>query len=629
MALALLSLLAPVARPRAASNTPWFVEFVTTAALAICLAISEFRERGFIGRMFAVDEQPTKWIVRGLALFAVWSMLSAFWAGSPYLTVHYGLLWVEYILFFIFVRARIAADGSYRFVALTFTLLSAFIGALCVIEYATLPDFKVLEGVIRLRYGAYAELLVAILPALAGFAITAASSKDRLMLLLAAALGWFAVMLSLSKGAFIAGIIGSLFSVGAIIVFSPQYRRRAAIVFTGWLVLTVCVQAGFSLLSPVPATIDYISGKADATRETSLARLFVWKIGARMVADHVILGVGADNFGPAFNPSRAAYRHDHPDRPADEPVSDNLIGRGHNELLQVAAELGIVGLLLFVPPFAMFGWRLLKRFVSDRGTFTPVLWGAMGGMGAFLISSMVSSFSFRIAQNGIAFFIVMAVAVTELRPSKTERSLPDLRAVSIATVFVLAMSLVLLATKGYAEYCVLTGSRERNTEKASALFARAAAIDPAYATAFLQTSGRYYADQDFLSAATELRKAIDGGCGVVLTYSALAASYEKSGDAGASESAFNEALNIFPRSVFLRVRYAKFLEAAGRAAESQVQMDIARQCDRRQADGWYNLLTIGSTRAFYAARENADIAPPAELKPEAAVLEYLDKQPGE
>jgi hypothetical protein len=55
----------------------------------------------------------------------------------------------------------------------------------------------------------------------------------------------------------------------------------------------------------------------------------------------------------------------------------------------------------------------------------------------------------------------------------------------------------------------------------------------------------------------------------------------------------------------------------------------AREIDKRQADGWYNLLTIGSVWAFYAARENADLAAPAELRPEAAVLEYLDKPPGE
>ena len=58
-------------------------------------------------------------------------------------------------------------------------------------------------------------------------------------------------------------------------------------------------------------------------------------------------------------------------------------------------------------------------------------------------------------------------------------------------------------------------------------------------------------------------------------------------------------------------------------------MASARDADKRQADGWYNLFKIGSVRAFYAARENSELAAPAELLPEAAVLEYLDKPLGE
>src|SRR5204863_5617479 len=120
-----------------------------------------------------------------------------------------------------------------------------------------------------------------------------------------------------------------------------------------WLVLTIGVQVGFSVLSPIPATVDYISGKADATRGTALARVFVWKIGARMAAEHPFVGVGADNFGISFNNAREHYRLGHPAGPPDEPVSDNLVERGHNELLQVAAELGIVRLILFLAPFVM------------------------------------------------------------------------------------------------------------------------------------------------------------------------------------------------------------------------------------------------------------------------------------
>ena len=441
-------------------------------------------------------------------------------------------------------------------------------------------------------------------------------------------------MLSLSKGAFIAGIVGFGITFACIILFAAQYRRRAFVSFAVWLVLTMGVQVGFSVLSPIPATVDYISGKADVTRGTALARVFVWKIGTQMAAEHPFVGVGSDNFGISFNKAREHYRIGHPADPPDEPVSDNLIERGHNELLQVTAELGLVGLLLFVAPFLVLAWMFLKS-LSARKQFPPVLWAALGGMAAFLVSSMVSSFSFRLAQNGIAFFIVFALAAVELRRLRGEEIhvesavTPRISFAGVILSVYLLLSLITLGSKGYAEQCVLAAGREHEIETASLLYERAVRLDPAYASAYLQRFGRYYATEDFASAAVHLRKAIDGGCGVVLTYSALAASFEKSGQPDSADHVFDEALRIYPRSVFLRIRYSRFLTDINRQADSAAQFAIARAIDKRQADGWSNLFEIGSVRAFYAARENRELAAPAELLPEAAVLEYLDKPPGE
>ena len=153
-------------------------------------------------------------------------------------------------------------------------------------------------------------------------------------------------------------------------------------------------------------------------------------------------------------------------------MSDNLIERGHNELVQVTAELGIVGVFLFIGPFATFGWAFLKRLGPGRKAFRPVFWAALGGMAAFAGSSMVSSFSFRLAQNGIAFFIVFAVAIGELSRSQNRR-LPRTgtsRETSwlhvILAVFFL-LSLIILGTKGYAERLVLDGGREPGQAKGS------------------------------------------------------------------------------------------------------------------------------------------------------------------
>jgi hypothetical protein len=76
----------------------------------------------------------------------------------------------------------------------------------------------------------------------------------------------------------------------------------------------------------------------------------------------------------------------------------------------------------------------------------------------------------------------------------------------------------------------------------------------------------------------------------------------------------------------LRERYAVYLEDAGRPADASAQMDIARSIDQKQANGWYQIIRNGSVAAYFAARSDPNIAAPAELLPESAVLDFLDER---
>ena len=75
------------------------------------------------------------------------------------------------------------------------------------------------------------------------------------------------------------------------------------------------------------------------------------------------------------------------------------------------------------------------------------------------------------------------------------------------------------------------------------------------------------------------------------------------------------------------MRYSLLLRDQGRNADADMQMQLARAVDTAQADGWSNLITMGSLAAFTAARQDPALAPPADLLPAAAVLQFLDPFP--
>ncbi|HTH52108.1 MAG TPA: O-antigen ligase family protein, partial [Pyrinomonadaceae bacterium] len=449
--------------------------------------------------------------------------------------------------------------------------------------------------------------------------------------LVPAAAAWTTAMLSLSKGVFIAGLVGTTVTfLGCLVLSRSRLRKRVLATAGLWLALTGFVQIGNRYISQTPAAVDYISGKADPTRETSIARVFMWKVGTVMVRGHWLVGVGADNFGIEFNKARAEYRLTHAEDPPTEINSDFLVERAHNEPLQITAELGVIGLILFTLPFALAVWFSVRAI--RRGWRPTMLFVAtIGGMLAFAISSMVSSFSFRIVQNGIVFFMVFATAVREItRETRRQKARGEFspKLPALAVTMFLALTLISMGLKAAAEYSFATADRESSFAAAAPLYHRATLLDPDYGAAWYRLGSRG-CDAHDRDAAADLVRSFRAGMGVVLSYSSLADCYEKSGDLTAANEALDEALRIFPRSVFLRLRHSLLLQKEGRSDDAEAELDAARRIDLRQADGWYNLMTRGSVRAFYDARSDANIAPPADLTPQSAVLRYLDKPPGE
>ena len=199
--------------------------------------------------------------------------------------VHHTLLWSVYLIFFLLFTSREWPNANLRFIAATFVFVALILGLLCVFDYLTVVDFTSSEGPIRIRYGKYAELLVTISPLLWALAIYGRNQSPRRLLLIAGIISWLTVMLSLSKGAFIAGIIGfALFFTGCLIFSSRLFRRRI-IAFAGiWVAVTIATQIFFSFFSAVPSTTNYITGAADQTRSTSTMRLFTWSVARQMAS---------------------------------------------------------------------------------------------------------------------------------------------------------------------------------------------------------------------------------------------------------------------------------------------------------------------------------------------------------
>jgi len=126
-------------------------------------------------------------------------------------------------------------------------------------------------------------------------------------------------------------------------------------------------------------------------------------------------------------------------------------------------------------------------------------------------------------------------------------------------------------------------------------------------------------------AVPHLRFAAENGFNSSLCYAYLVAAETSAGDLKAAEQTLSRAVKVYPRSVFLRVRYAAALSKLGREQEAGQEYAAALAVNAKAARGWYELIFHGLDAAGAAARQDANIALPGELQPEGCVFVILDE----
>lgn len=308
----------------AANYSVYIVALVTIGAVAAVGTVEDEAAASDVSRLRRRE-------VTLFLLFLLWVTFTLVWAPESGLasdTIN-RLLRSAVVFFAVLVLVR--EPKHLRWLAAAFvagTVLSILSGVASGGLGASTSD----EG--RLRGGTSDPnyLAAAIVPALM---FTGALLSLRLRPLLRAALGVGAIVLAIglaateSRGGFLALIVVS------IVAFATWPGRRATIaMFVAFFALGA---AAFFIASPsswerVTQNKDSGSGRSD-----------IWQVAWRVVEDHPVAGAGLAQF-PAVSP-------DFLRRPGSLSRADLLVDQRivvHNAYLQLWAETGIVGLLLFL-----------------------------------------------------------------------------------------------------------------------------------------------------------------------------------------------------------------------------------------------------------------------------------------
>lgn len=146
-------------------------------------------------------------------------------------------------------------------------------------------------------------------------------------------------------------------------------------------------------------------------------RLLIWKITSRILERNLIWGMGFDRYSAEYGNYQADYFSENNGDNYEKLLSGN-VKQAHNEYLQIWAELGIIGLLLWLGIIisALWGYRKNDLPPPDENIINGLTVSAKASLISLLIVS-VFSFPLHILPTYINFVFMISILSAVLEAS--------------------------------------------------------------------------------------------------------------------------------------------------------------------------------------------------------------------
>ncbi len=196
-------------------------------------------------------------------------------------------------------------------------------------------------------------------------------------------------------------------AVGCLVVAALRLDRRRFGRFAALFLL-----AGGVGLALVPGLRERVRESAEALARAEVntllsGRLDGWRAAAWMFGEHPVSGVGVGAFATEYSPARLALLAA---GGAPDPQSFESFDSAHNELLQVAAEQGVIGLLALLASLAVAARALRGRRGSGAAGGDRALAG--GGLATLAVVAL-ADFPFQIALTAFPAWLFLAWLLAE------------------------------------------------------------------------------------------------------------------------------------------------------------------------------------------------------------------------
>jgi len=350
--------------------------------------------------------------------------LSLLWSNSPMISLlELPLFLAGPILYFI-VANNIRDERQINRLLTTLLIISSLLGIYGIFQYNGI-DFAFWKGNIARQqvFGLFgnvnyfAEYLIVLLPLAISLFFVCKNKVYKILLLGGILAMGGSLILTFTRGSYLAIGISSLFMFFLYLTirgkgFIKEHRK----IFIFMLALIILVTFLFAIPNPLNKSgtvISKIKSRISISQFTSGSSLkrreAIWGFTVMMIKDHPLRGSGLGTFKyNSLNYQAKFFDQGENRRLYPYGIADKV----HNEYLQLGAELGMLGLGIFlwlIISYFRYGLRVLKK-LKDKYK-QGILIGLMGGVVAVLIDA-IFGFPLHLPATLVLFWLFIGLIVS-------------------------------------------------------------------------------------------------------------------------------------------------------------------------------------------------------------------------
>ena len=263
----------------------------------------------------------------------------------------------------------------------------------------------------------FAEYLIAILPlAVSLFFVTSVKFKKILLLVGILAMGG-SLMLTFTRGSYLGFGVSLIFMFLLFVICRGKaFIKENKKIFIFILIAIILISFLFTIPNPFDKPGTYISKIKARTSIASIGKVFsfgrrmaIWKFSWMMITDHPLLGSGIGTFKYNTLKYQAEFFSQGDNRSL---YPYGIAHNTHNEYLQIWAELGIIGLGIFlwmVISYFYYGLKFLKK-AKDNYYKQGTIIGLMGAVMAVLVDG-IFGFPLHLPATVVIFWLFLGITL--------------------------------------------------------------------------------------------------------------------------------------------------------------------------------------------------------------------------